>query len=201
MNIHQIQELFKANGYDFFTEGRYNLNLFGVRSINAGTNKFDDKLYIVYKDDRDKWTIHTSAITTDPGAHWLQKPMNPAGTAILKAGQYRSTYKIAKHQGKYYALCQRKPVTVYRDNDRDSELDMNPEETQSGLFGINIHRSNPYGKSYQIDRWSAGCQVFANAEDFNLLMTLAGKAAKVYGNSFTYTLFDATSKGQNILRK
>lgn len=198
-DIKDIKAVMDKNGYAFFTNGQYNLNIIGVRSDNTGTNEFDDVLIVAFKDSTDTLVIHEFPITTDPGAHWLTKPLSPKGTAILVAGQYRGAYQIAKHQGKYEALCQRKPVTVYRDNDKDEELDFKPESKEKGMFGINIHRSNPYGKSYRIDKWSAGCQVFQNKVDFDLLMGLAKKAAELYGNSFTYTLL--TEEEVNELKK
>ena len=54
----------------------------------------------------------------------------------------------------------------------------------------NIHRSNPYTESYVVNKWSAGCQVFKKVEDYEKFMDLCGESAKIYGNSFTYTLID-----------
>lgn len=201
MNVQQLHKIFKANGFSYFSNGTYNLNIFAVRSLNNGSNKFDDTLIVTYKDDKGDWCLHKFPITTDPGEYWLRKPLNPRGTAILKSGQYRGAYKIAKHQGKYYALCQRKAVNVYRDNNKNAILDFDPKTIDQGLFGINIHRSNPYGKSYLINKWSAGCQVFQDKEDFDLLMALARKSVVKYGNNFTYTLFDKKNQGWEELVK
>ena len=67
------------------------------------------------------------------------------------------------------------------------------ENIHEGIYGINIHRatSREGGKSVQIDKWSAGCQVIAANADFKLFMELVNKAAKLYGNSFTYTLVES----------
>ena len=46
------------------------------------------------------------------------------------------------HRGKYLALCQRKPVSVYRDNDKDKRYDLKDKTIDTGLFGINIHKSS-----------------------------------------------------------
>lgn len=191
-DIKAVKTAMDKKGYAFFTNGQYNLNIIGIRSNNFGTNKFDDVLLVAYKDDKDTLVCHEFPITTDPGSYWLSKPLNPKGTAILVPDQYRSAYQKAKHQGKYFALCQRKPVTVYRDNDKDEELDLKPETKDTGYFGINIHRSNPYGKSYRIDKWSAGCQVFQSKTDFELFMSLVDKAIEIFSNSFTYTLLEET---------
>jgi hypothetical protein len=116
--------------------------------------------------------------------------MNKKGTAILVPGQYRSAWKLNLHQGKYLALCQAKPVKVYRDNDLDNEFDFISESIQEGIFGINIHRSNPYTESYYVDKWSAGCTVFKKVDEYNEFIDICKKSADIYGNSFTYTLLN-----------
>jgi hypothetical protein len=66
------------------------------------------------------------------------------------------------------------------------------ENIQEGIFGINIHKAGKFKNgSTQIDKWSAGCQVFSKESDFNQLMELAYKAKDLYGNSFTYTLIES----------
>ena len=116
--------------------------------------------------------------------------MNVKGTAILKEGQYRSCWKIGKHQGKYTALVQRKPVTVIRDADRDAEYDYDSGVAEKGLFGINIHRSNSKRESTQVDKWSAGCQVFANPWEYDVFIKICEESADIFGNSFSYTLIN-----------
>jgi hypothetical protein len=56
------------------------------------------------------------------------------------------------------------------------------------MFGINIHRSNPNRESLLNEKWSAGCQVFANPYDFSELLTIIDESARRYGDKFTYTL-------------
>ena len=110
--------------------------------------------------------------------------MNVAGTAIMKEGQYRGAYKIGKHRGKYDALVQTGGrVTVWRDNNRDSTLDM--ADPSEGYFGINIHKAGAF--SANVDKWSAGCQVFANTDDFNEFMSICRKQP---WPKFSYTLIE-----------
>jgi hypothetical protein len=118
--------LMKAKGYVFFDDAnkKLNLNLIGVRRDNQGTNEFDDFMLLVYREE-ELMIQERYSITTDPGKYWLENPMNPKGTAILVPGQYRSTWQLGKHQGKYEALVQRKPVKVYRDNNKDEIIDYN----------------------------------------------------------------------------
>jgi hypothetical protein len=190
-DIDLVKEVFNKKGYTFFETPQkdYNLNLFGVRVENNVSNDFDDYICAIYHLGGE-WRTHVWHATTDPGKHWLENPINPKGTAILIPGQYRSTWKLAKHQGKYKALCQRKPVKVWRDNNKDNILDYECEVTDEGFFGINIHRSNPKTQSYLVERWSAGCQVFQKVAQYYEFLDLCDESAARYGNSFTYTLFE-----------
>jgi len=189
LDYNYIEDVYIKKGYAFFDGDKpYNLNIFGIRCA-TDTNFFDDLICVAYRDQNLESIVEIFQGTTDPGKHWLKHPMNTKGTAILVEGQYKSVYKIDKHRGKYDALCQRLgKVTVFRDNDKDSKHDLDPETEQSGYYGINIHKSNPYIK--YVDRYSAGCQVFRLDSHFNRLMFLAFKSAEIYGNSFTYSLFN-----------
>lgn len=192
-----IPTIIKEKGYAFFSNGRYNLNIIGVRKNNNNkvTNKYDDILCVMYKDNTG-WIKKLYKITTEPGTYYMQKELgNPKGTAILVPGQYRGCWKIGKHNGKYDALVQQKPVKVYRDGNKDDIYDMYNEVIHEGLFGINIHRSNQGFNRATVDMYSAGCQVFCNYKDFNEFMELCKKQSKLYGNSFTYTLIDEEDLG------
>lgn len=191
----QIKKAVQAKGYKWFENGDYNLNIVGIRTSVTGnniTNKFDDKITISYSVDGELKYYEFDA-TTDPGKYWEENLLNKDGVAILVPNQYRGTYQIGLHQGKYQALRQFKPVKVYRDKNKDSNYDFIQESIQEGIFGINIHRatSNIGGVSTQIDKWSAGCQVIAGNKDFKFLMEIANKSADLYGNSFTYTLIES----------
>ena len=170
--IQQIKAALDSKGYKWFTSSKgYDVNIVGIRnSATEGriTNKFDDKITLSYKDLNGKWKFHCFDCTTDPGIYWTENLLNPNGVAILKPGQYRGSHKIGLHQGKYEALRQKKPLKVYRDGDKDKEYDLLEENVHEGIYGINIHRatSREHGKSTQIDKWSAGCQVIAANDDF-----------------------------------
>lgn len=184
-----FKKLFDKLGYTYFLKGIYNLNIIGVRTNNHQPNKFDDIIAVEYRDNNGNiWTYRFKA-TTEPGTYWLNNPENIKGTAILVPGQYRACYKIGLHQGKYEALVQRKPVKVYRDNNKDSIIDYYTQSIDEGIFGINIHKAGKDSK--QIDKWSAGCQVFANEDNFNFFMELCHLQKKHCGSDiFTYTLIN-----------
>ena len=185
----QVEKVMAKKGYTYFSNGNYNLNLIGVRcNINTKvTNHFDDIMIVTYKSDGE-WIYKEFPITTDPGVKSLKQLININGCAILVPDQYKGCFMTGLHKGKYEALVQRDILKVYRDKDKDLEYDLDPKTIQSGLFGINIHKS---GKdSTIVDNWSAGCQVFAKEKDFSDFMTIINKSKAIYGNRFTYTLLD-----------
>ena len=192
----QIEKALKAKGYKFFDNGDYNVNIVGIRNSETEgkvTNRFDDLMTVSYKVDGE-WQYHEFDCTTDPGTHWVNNcAYSKKGVAILKPGQYRKSHKIRKHLGQYEALGQQNLLTVYRDPNKDAVYDLDESNTQTGLFGINIHRASKYAgkKSTQINKWSAGCQVIAANDDWTKFMKIMRKARSVWTNDFTYTLINS----------
>tara|TARA_Y100000310_G_scaffold21406_2_gene20702 strand:- start:530 stop:1105 length:576 start_codon:yes stop_codon:yes gene_type:complete len=183
-----LLDIVESLGHTIFESGVYNLNIIGIRSTVHHPNQFDDRMCLVFRDEIG-WLTRTWPCTTDPGKYWLEHPMNIEGTAILVPGQYRGVYRIGKHRGQYDALTQRGgTVKVYRDGDKDEILDMDPESVTEGYYGINIHKAG--AKSIAVNRWSAGCQVFANKDDFVEFMSICYAARNKWGDSFTYTLIE-----------
>ena len=172
--------------YRVFRNGDYNLNLVGIRSADMTANSFND-VYCVFFQHNGNPHLYIWPCTTDPGLYYRQHPANVNGAAVLVPGQYRGAWQLGKHQGKYDALTQAKPVTVYRDNNRDNVADTDGA-TETGFFGINHHRANAGQESTRVDKWSAGCQVLANPDDYRILIALIKKAITLWPNSFTYTL-------------
>jgi len=189
ITIKKLMKAMNSKGFAVFENDNksHNLNIVGIRATQGKPNKFDDVLCVFWKHEG-FWNLLQFPMTADAGVHWLENPLNNSGCAILKEGQYKGAYKLRKHQGKYMALCQSGNVTVFRDNDKDSEHDMDPNKTETGMFGINIHRANAKSESSQVDRWSAGCQVLQNPHDFNTFIKICSEASTIWDNSFTYTL-------------
>jgi hypothetical protein len=122
--------------------------------------------------------------------YYLNHPLSPAGTAILKEGQYHHCYTLGLHQGKYKALVQFMPVTIIRDFNKDNYLNFSSGHEETAIFGINIHRANLTGKSINVYQWSAGCQVFADSGQFNEFISLCDRAQKYWGKAFSYSLIN-----------
>lgn len=193
----QIERAVKSKGYTWFNDDSnktYDVNIVGVRNNHPSiakkvTNVFDDWLTISFKDESGNWQFYCWNATTDPGKKGVQQFHNKKGVARLVPNQYRGTWKIDKHQGKYDALCQRLgEVTVWRDANRD--LIFEEKITDTGVFGINIHKAGQ--DSQWVENWSEGCQVFKRVKDFDAFMSICRKAAKIHGNKFSYTLLEST---------
>ena len=186
-----VEKAIKSKGYLWFENWDFNLNIVGIRNSQPGsfvTNIFDDLITLSYKENG-VWVYKEFSITTDPGTKAVKSYSNPKGVARLIPNQYRGMHKIRLHKGQYEALGQEKPCSVWRDKNKNMTFDEVIVDT--GIFGINIHRSNPKTQSEYVENWSEGCQVFKKVLDFNIFMSICNKSADLYGNSFTYTLIES----------
>lgn len=180
--------------FDTFGYRIDSFQLVGIRSTADAPDQFDD-LIGVFQYVEGNPTINWFTGTTNPGVHWLKNFMNPKGTAVLMPGIYENAWVIGKHQGKYEALVQYAPISVFRDknkNNKSETFDTQGKkeiktQVDRGLFGINIHRANEKTISRIIDRWSAGCQVLNNPTEFAQLLSLCKASGK---KTFTYVLFE-----------
>ena len=207
--INSLLANLRAKGYKVYTEPN-KLNIIGVRNANTNPIKFDDYIYVIFKNDNNKWVGYRYNATTDPSTKTLASlKYNPKGTAILPEGQYEDKYAIRLHNGQYKAVAQKygSNICVYRDYDRTDVLTFNTDSIECGSFGINIHRAKSggaddgKGNTKNIGDYSAGCQVFQNYYCFQEFMQLAERQKDLYGNSFTYTLLDKSLRNKFLLKR
>jgi hypothetical protein len=190
-------------GFRVFDGGHaFNLNIVAIRNSQRkqDLDVFDDMITCTYRQEQNgRWITKSWQCTTDPGLIALLDPTRfntSDGTAIVKAPQQmRGAYELGLHRKRYEALVQRKPITIYRDNDRDKVLDMDPDSEYTGLFGCNIHKAGHNSSRISGDTytWSAGCIVFKRAQDFNELIDLAHLQLEHHPNwakAFTLTLLE-----------
>jgi len=185
-----IKTLIKKNYTVFYgsSSDSYDLNLVGIRSTNARVDYFDDILAVFFYNNY-YWDYREYNVTTLPGLPYLQSPMSANGCAIIKDGQYKGLWQLGMHFSQF-ALVQKNPITVIRDNDKDGHFDFDGP-TETGMFGINCHRKEITGISERVSIASAGCVVHADHERFdNEFMPLCKTAAGIWGNSFTFTLLN-----------
>lgn len=179
-----LKEYFKSLNYQF-DERVFGINLIGIRSSLNATNLWDDTLLIAYINNKREGVVKEfKNFTTDPGYYFLKtKLLNPKGCAILCEGQHIKMFTNGKHNGKYEALVQYKPVKVYRDSNKDNILDENVIDT--GMFGINLHHGY---NSYVVFNNSAGCQVLKSPSDLTKVLEMTTTFEKLYGKGINYTL-------------
>lgn len=206
INIENLLRIAKEKNYPIFESKRnYQLNIWGIRAIDRTVNIFNDYEVVFWKDhgltplhdepgeanyiSGSTWKLFIFKITTEPGTHYLLYPINKKGTAILKEGFYYSCWRLGLHRGKYKALIQCGPMTVYRDNDKDDEYDFDVP-TDTGMFGINNHRAGSNYLSRYINQHSAGCQVVWDPVDYDKFIGLIEKAVMSCGNIFSYILIN-----------
>ncbi len=117
-------------------------HLIGIRSLADAINLFDDNFYLINGD-----LMITYTGTTNPGIDWLTTFLNPSGAAVLADDrQYLDCWQIGLHHNEYPAWTQAKPVSVFRDTNKN----LKSEEIgipEIGMFGINIHHANDSAKS------------------------------------------------------
>lgn len=138
----------------------YYKNLMGAPGVND-RGIYDDAIFI----DTAQATVAYNG-NTDPSSH---RPGSGTGAhkgmATLNPGAW-FVHRFDLHRGKYLALCQRAGhVTVTRDG--------NPPYTDTGRFGINIHRGGYNTTS------SEGCQTIHPAQ-WDSFIQLAEDQAKRY---------------------
>jgi len=166
------------------------LNMVGMRNPKKDdgtvTNKFDDKLFVFYKNEKGNWVLLKYDITVVPGYNKNSSILG-MNRAILQLGQYIDQYTIGFHQGKKDHKCLKHATSVVHRNDKTTKYNYQ-SKTEKGSFGINIHRSGkPQGNN--VYNWSEGCQVFKLYSAWEQFINLCDRQISLSGKkTFTYTL-------------
>jgi hypothetical protein len=180
----QIVQAMQEKGHEVFT-GENELNIVGVRNLNSNPDQFSETLALFFtKNEVEHFVLYS--ITTLPNSYFLKNPVNPKGTAILMEGQYKGWKTYIRDSGQYHALMQPKDVSVYRDNNKDKKVDLDPATVETGYFEIELHKANNVSA---LKKQSAGCQVFKNAEEYFGFME-AVRESIYAGKEITYTLIN-----------
>lgn len=191
MKYKDIEQLYKQYNYKFFKK-HLSLNIFGIRNNNPIPNKFDDIIGVAYTFNG-KEILNLYEGTTDPGKTVLGDKFGGVnGTLILPPKQYLQFFKIGYHHNKYKCLIQNYPIEVIRDRNKDNLLTFDSTYKETGMFGIHLHHANESIEypSIEVNNWSWGCQVIRKITDWELFWLLIEESANLYGDIFTYTLFN-----------
>lgn len=203
VSIDSIVSVLNEKNYIFFENGKYNLNIIAVRDSDNFTNKFDDYLFVIYRDEWNQFRMISLPWTTLAGTRGFGGEQNPLtgsqtgtgvdGVAIIVEGQYIATYKfINSYWGwlSYPYFQQIADMKYYRDNDKDYKIDRGT--IYEGNYFTHLHRmSNKDVKSlwvnYDFSAWSQGCNGSPRPE-FSKLVEVTKQSVKIWGDVFSYTL-------------
>lgn len=188
-NYQNLEKAAKIAGYVWF-RGLYNLNIIGVRSLSTSSADFDDLLFVAYEDYKGE-RVDVFACTLTPGEYYLKNLMDSGGAAILCEGQYRGAWKLGWFHGTR-ALLQIKPVTVYRDKNLDTKVDIVPTSKTTGLYGLFLHEHFQRDETAtKIGASSAGCIVPSSRMSMLKIINLCEEQrAKGFGNTFSITIYN-----------
>lgn len=203
-SVEQIIDTMRSKNFTVFeglgqsgTYRDFDLNLIGIRNSSNISNFFDDWYVCFYRLNK-KWNIHYYNATLDPGRDELTHPSFPEaqsrGTFILKEGiQFKSAWTLGYHGGgnwRHIALLQTGIVTGYRDNDRDTLLDCEPQSITSGFYGINHHAASLWSVIPTVGRYGAGCQVIQDPNHHQQQANLWVRSASIWGPKFSYGILN-----------
>jgi hypothetical protein len=188
LSVDTLKKVIQKKGYKWFTDRP---NIIGIRSSLNVPEVFNDIMGFVYYENG-KEIVKFWPITTDPGVYYQKNLLNSKGCAVMKPGQYVDAYALGAHiKPTHKALIQVRPVTVYRDADKDGISEAEGKE-DTGLFGVNIHGANNGTVTKTIGPWSAGCQVHSTWSNKEEMIAICENFKGITGNKFTYTLINET---------
>jgi len=181
--IKWLTKYYKENGLPI-----NEINLIGVRNP-AGIEKDVINDFVGYFT---KEAVVLSPGTTEPSVYWTTSgEKNTSGTFHLKEGFHEKIWCVGTHKGyealvNDYRYC--KPTRGWRDANYNFAQDSKDVEV-CDYFGINFHRMHPLAIVDKIGKYSAGCQVFQNAKNFNDMMTFI-KSSQMYKGTPEKTVFN-----------
>jgi hypothetical protein len=155
-------------------------------------DKFTDKIIIVDPSKPDQ-KVDSYQITTTPSLAYYsdtERMLNPDGTAIMDPGVAK--YRVGIHKKgsptQHEALVQAGDMSIQRYKPTIKEFETyTPGGSDTGNeYGINIHRSSTE-RGVCVGPYSAGCQVFADGQDFLKFMSTL-KSSTANGGEFLYAL-------------
>ncbi len=183
-----ILEVMEELGFRVF-RGVESINLIGFRSLSRVAGAFDDWICTVMLSTEGQWVTKWYPATTDPGVPWLRSPMNHAGAAVVAHGQILGAFTMGLHLGVYRCLVQAKPIGVLRDDNRNDLIDP-PAGSDVGWHGIQLHRASAVRLVDEVGKFSAGCQVVQDPDDYDDLISDVDLSMLRHGPTVSYSLVD-----------
>lgn len=197
----RIVRYMQAQGYKIFHGSKY-LNIVYVEGMNGdGTlnkdepNKFNDRRMVIQVSGGIPSIVGSWEGTTEPGSFYTYHPMNAAGAARVKFGQYRA-WQVGIHGNAepHEALIQVTPISVYRDLNKD--FSRIGDTVATGCFGINQHWGYDMNAN-NVHNASAGCLLGRSREGHREFMKIIKSDRRYQANS-AYTFYTAIIAGDQL---
>jgi hypothetical protein len=182
--IDKLIKYLNSKGYKVYEDINV-LNLVSMRTKDDGviTNKFDDILYVFYRNKNGNWEIIDYSITTTPGFTPNTTEL-PQDSKVIAFGQFIDQCKIDYYQNE--KCLKFSEVSVYINDRVDKYNYKSPIKT--GSFGVTIHQANSIGNVETVYNYSDdGSQVFKSPNQYKQFITLC-EAQESIKNTFTYTI-------------
>ena len=163
------------------------LNIVAMRTKDDGvvTNKFDDVIYVFFRNKKNNWEFLEYQATTTPGFKPKTEEL-PERVAILKLGQYVDQCKLDYIKTTDSKIrCLKISRSVIHINNNIDKYNYN-SPTVEGEFEINIHSVTT--STENVFNLSEGSQVFKNINQFNQFVKLCETQETSGKNTFTYTI-------------
>ncbi|AKG20643.1 peptidoglycan-binding domain-containing protein [Calothrix sp. 336/3] len=199
----RIIKYMMAKNYRVFTEPK-EYNIVYVEGMNEnGTlnndapNAFNDRRIVIEFNNGVPRIVNQWQATTEPGSHYTYTPMNPAGAARIKFGQYKS-WSVGMHgnSDRHEALIQVTPITVHRDFNKDFKRI--GDKTDTGLFAVNQHWGYDAPQN-DIKNASAGCLVGRMRQGHREFMALI-KQDRRYTRNPGYVFYTTIIPGDDLVK-
>ncbi|MBW4612512.1 MAG: peptidoglycan-binding protein [Desmonostoc vinosum HA7617-LM4] len=199
----KIIKYMQAKNYQVFTGlGEYNIvYLEGVNedwTLNSDPpNQFNDRRIVIEVVDGIPKIVNHWQATTEPGKYYTLNPMNSAGAARIKFGQYKA-WAVGLHGNaeRHEALIQVEPITVHRDFNKDFQR--TGDKLDTGLFLINQHWGYD-APTNNIKNASAGCLVGRRRDGHREFMALIKKDRRYVANP-NYVFYTTVIAGDDLLK-
>ena len=187
--LDDIIKVYTKKGHVIFKDDSkpYNLNYGGIRDLGG---QWNDIFFIFWFYNGLVNMVQWKG-TADPGAFYLKDPMNVKGSAIIPDGQHLGLFGEGMHKGRYWALTPCRELAVWRipegwtyaDIDKLSNL-----ELDTGWHGTNSHRAHDEVEVMKIGKYSAGCQVTLNPDEYDVAVEIWKKGFEYWGPKLSFTI-------------
>lgn len=190
--LKKLIKYLESKNYNVYAE-RFILNIVGMRSRDDGrvTNKFDDTLYVFYRNGNLDWEFYEYKITTLPGLRipdLTGKSLLPENVNILAPAQYVDQCILTNYKKDSSIKVLKFLECAFFENESLSKYKYNYSKIKTDKIDIYIKPSVNKGFATDVYNHSAdGSQVFKNNKQWKEFISLCENQLK-YKKHFTYTL-------------